>query len=72
MMIEVFKTNVKHADHAKILVDQIHTTFADYTANFDLEDCDRILRVVSPVFIHNGYVVLPDEKPVNVNSLLTN
>lgn len=47
MVVEVFKTNVSYADHAKMLVDQIHLHFSDYTANFDLEDCDRILRVVS-------------------------
>lgn len=44
-MIEVFKTNVKDRDHANMLVDQIHKTFGDYNANFDLEDCDKILRV---------------------------
>jgi uncharacterized protein YpbB len=44
-MIEVFKTNVKDRDHANMLVDQIHKTFGDYKANFDLEDCDKILRV---------------------------
>jgi uncharacterized protein YpbB len=44
-MIEVFKTNVKDRDHANMLVDQIHKTFGNYKANFDLEDCDKILRV---------------------------
>lgn len=46
-MVEVFRTNVKDPDHAKMLVDQIHAMFRAYTANFDLEDCDKILRVVS-------------------------
>lgn len=44
-MVEVFKTNVGEPIFAYILVDQIHQRFADYKANFDLEDCDRILRV---------------------------
>lgn len=44
-MIEVFKTNVEDRDHANMLVDQIHKSFEDHNANFDLEDCDRILRV---------------------------
>ncbi len=44
-MIEVFKTNVKKVSHAKMLVDQIHKIFEDHEANFDLEDCDKILRV---------------------------
>ena len=47
MLVEVFKTNVGDTDQAKIVVDRIHASFADYTANFDLDDCDRILRVVS-------------------------
>jgi hypothetical protein len=47
MMVEVFKTDVKDRDHADMLVDEIHKTFCDYTANFDLDDCDRILRVKS-------------------------
>jgi hypothetical protein len=44
-MVEVFKTNVKDCDHATSILDRIHKTFTDYTANFDLEDCDNILRV---------------------------
>jgi hypothetical protein len=45
-MIEVFKTNITCPEKAKELVGQIHKTFAAYTANFDLDDCDKILRVV--------------------------
>ncbi|MGC1240022.1 MAG: hypothetical protein WA874_00465 [Chryseosolibacter sp.] len=47
MRIEVFKTNVKDAGHAQMLLERIHFSFSDYTATFDLEDCDRILRVAS-------------------------
>lgn len=45
MMVEVFKTDIKDQGHAKMLIEQIHKTFRDYKANFDLEDCDKILRV---------------------------
>ncbi|PJJ48532.1 hypothetical protein [Hymenobacter chitinivorans] len=44
-MVEVFKTNVRARRHARRLVEQIHQTFAQYRANFDLDDCDNILRV---------------------------
>jgi hypothetical protein len=44
-MVEVFKTNVKDPELAIMLVSQIHLNFVDYQANFDLEDCDNILRV---------------------------
>jgi hypothetical protein len=46
-MIEVFKTNVESCDQAAMLVDQIHRNFPGYNANFDLQDCDHILRVKS-------------------------
>jgi hypothetical protein len=46
-MIEVFKTNVESPDQATMLIDQIHKNFADYKVNFDLHDCDKILRVKS-------------------------
>lgn len=44
-MIEVFKTNVEQPQHATMLVEQIHRLFTGYRANFDLSDCDRVLRV---------------------------
>lgn len=44
-MIEVFKTDVNDKDSASRLIDRIHKTFDYCAANFDLEDCDRILRV---------------------------
>ena len=46
-MVEVFKTDVRDRDQANSLIDRIHKTFINYKANFDLEDCDRILRVQS-------------------------
>jgi hypothetical protein len=44
-MVEVFKTNVSCPEHAGMFLNQIRQTQADYKANFDLDDCDRILRV---------------------------
>ena len=46
-MVEVFKTDVTSQDHADRLIAEIHRTCQGYKANFDLEDCDRILRVKS-------------------------
>lgn len=51
-MIEVFKTNVKERGQASILLEHIHTLSEDIEANFDLEDCDNILRIKS----HSGYI----------------
>jgi hypothetical protein len=44
-MIEVFKTNVKDKSQSQVLIDLIHRAFPTYKANFDLDDCDRILRI---------------------------
>ncbi|MDQ3290264.1 MAG: hypothetical protein M3Q05_03130 [Bacteroidota bacterium] len=46
-MVEVFKTNVQDQHHANMLLGLIHQNFREYKANFDLEDCDNILRVAS-------------------------
>ncbi len=46
-MVEVFKTNVKDHDYADRLIEQIHKNFIAYKANFDLQDCDNILRIKS-------------------------
>jgi hypothetical protein len=44
-MVEVFKTNVTEHTDAKMLVTEIHARFVDYYANFDLDDCDNVLRI---------------------------
>lgn len=46
-MVEVFKTNVQTRHHAQLLLNRIHACFGQYRASFDLEDCDRVLRVES-------------------------
>jgi len=45
MKVEVFKTDVADPERAKWLVGQIESNFANCKVNFDLDDCDRILRV---------------------------
>jgi DNA uptake protein ComE-like DNA-binding protein len=46
--IEVFKTNMSSWEEAKKLTDLLALRFPHVSVNFDLEDCDKILRVVSP------------------------
>ncbi len=45
-MIEVFSTDISCEKKVKELVEEIHSTFSGYRANFDLADCDNILRIV--------------------------
>jgi hypothetical protein len=56
-MVEVFKTDVSDEDVAGHLLEQIHSTFEHHSANFDLQDCDRILRIEC----HNGTSLRIDE-----------
>ena len=44
-MIEVFKTNVQHRELAEQVASILQSRFTFCKINFDLEDCDKILRV---------------------------
>jgi hypothetical protein len=44
-MVEVFTTNVDKQDQSKTLVQRLLAHFPKSRINFDLDDCDRILRV---------------------------
>lgn len=58
MIVEIFKTNVNYLLDAELLVRQIEGAFPSYTASFDLEDCDRILRVESRSgFLKNNLII---------------
>ncbi len=46
-MVEIFKTNVESYHEAKRLVDVINIINDNYAVNFDLDDCDNILRIES-------------------------
>ena len=43
--IEVFKTNVYDADVAQAILEGLRLKYPSSKINFDLEDCDKILRV---------------------------
>jgi hypothetical protein len=46
-MVEVFKTNIDNRELAAQLRDELLNLFPGTRINFDLEDCDRILRIES-------------------------
>lgn len=46
-MIEVFKTNVQEVEQSKMIVEKLLEHFPNSAINFDLEDCDKILRIHS-------------------------
>lgn len=45
--VEVFSTSVSSIGQAEFLLDKLQEEFPCYEINFDLEDCDNILRVAS-------------------------
>ena len=44
-MVEIFKTNVVEVDRSNLLLQRLLSHFPSDKINFDLEDCDKILRV---------------------------
>lgn len=46
-LVEVFKTNVQEETQAAELLVALGDYFPSYKINFDLQDCDKILRVAS-------------------------
>lgn len=71
-IVEVFRTNIASENIALDIVAEIHSMFPEISVNFDLDDCDKILRLVTPSYDYvskvasvlqsNGYYceVLPD------------
>jgi hypothetical protein len=46
-MVEIFRTNVKNKMLAGIVLKALQSHLPTFNFNFDLDDCDRILRVQS-------------------------
>lgn len=44
-MVEVFKTNVTKKSQSKILLCKLSETYPSLKINFDLSDCDKVLRI---------------------------
>ena len=61
-MVEVFKTNVMKQSQAKRILRMLKENFNGFKINFDLSDCDKILRL-------QGKSISPEEiiKLVNTN-----
>ena len=68
-MIEVFKTNVGKVDHASRIVGLLLGHFPGSRINFDLDDCDKILRVEGYNFSTDKVVSLVEENGFNCTVL---
>ncbi|MBL7817877.1 MAG: hypothetical protein JNL70_22905 [Saprospiraceae bacterium] len=49
-MVEVFKTNVQTQEQADGIIEHLLVLFPNSKIGFDLEDCDKVLRVESDFF----------------------
>jgi hypothetical protein len=45
MNIEIYKTNIKTREEASFITALLQFVISDCIMNFDLEDCDHILRI---------------------------
>ena len=68
-MIEIFKTNVKKTVQAKKVVDILLEHFPGNKINFDLHDCDKILRVEGKNFCAEKIMNLVHENGFSCNIL---
>ncbi|MBS1951112.1 MAG: hypothetical protein OJF59_003012 [Cytophagales bacterium] len=55
-MVEVFKTNVTSKREAKLIVQKLAEEFPGHKVNFDLTDCDRILRIQGNPVLENKII----------------
>ena len=57
-MVEIFKTNVQEVAHSEMLIEKLLEHFPGSKINFDLEDCDRILRIAERPIIPEKVIEL--------------
>ena len=57
-MIEVFKTNILTKKKAKLISSLLSKTYPSLKINFDLSDCDKVLRVKGDHTEISGIMIL--------------
>ena len=60
-MVEVFKTNVNGIEQSQILIEKLVSHFPGSKINFDLDDCDKILRVEAESISHHSIITILGE-----------
>ncbi len=68
-MVEVFKTNVQEDFQAQQLVNVLLRHLPDSKINFDLEDCDKVLRVEGKNLVAVKLVTLVEENGFSCREL---
>jgi len=57
-MVEIFKTSVQDITQSEEMIEKLYSQFPDHMINFDLEDCDNILRVEYSVIENEKIIAL--------------
>jgi hypothetical protein len=57
-MIEVFKTDVQDVDQSVLIIRKLAEHLPGSCINFDLEDCDNVLRVEGDNFSAESIILL--------------
>lgn len=68
-MISVFKTSVSNTTEVEILKPLLDTHLENTKWNFDLEDCDKILRIDSETEIAQSVIELLQDKGFDCEEL---
>ena len=68
-MVEVFKTNIESTSDAHNIVEMLIQLFPGSRINFDLHDCDKILRVEGNNFSPDEVMYLLSNKGFNCEVL---
>ena len=61
-MVEVFKTNVYEVEKSNLIFQKLHKHFPENKINFDLDDCDKILRVEGENILAEKIIELLEEE----------
>lgn len=69
-MIEVFKTNIQEVEQSIFIVAKLLEHFPSCAINFDLEDCDRILRIHGSSVSNKKIIELLDSYGYHCEALL--
>ena len=68
-MVEVFKTNVQKKTEGKMLLCKLAEVFPLCKINFDLSDCDKVLRVEGDRIKSSKIMILVKEHGFNCEIL---
>lgn len=61
-MVEIFSTNVHRVSQAKEIVALLTKHFPGIKINFDLNDCDRVLKIAGNNFIPERIMSIVKQK----------